>query len=58
MNVLIHYSVFLAIKHASAAMEKTCEPKGKTEGGGSVLVTASGDYLLLIYKILFNYLLF
>jgi len=34
-------SVFLAIKHASAAMEKVNDSKGKTESGGSIILTAS-----------------
>ncbi|KAI5123637.1 hypothetical protein M0805_001670 [Coniferiporia weirii] len=34
-------SVFLAIKHASAAMEKTSPSGGKYESGGSIIVTAS-----------------
>lgn len=46
---LILSSVFLAIKHASAAMEKACSLKGKIEGGGSIILTASGDCASLAY---------
>ncbi|TDL21309.1 NAD(P)-binding protein [Rickenella mellea] len=38
INVL---SVFLAVKHASAAMAVTNESRGKTESGGSIILTAS-----------------
>lgn len=37
---------FLAIKHASAALSQVNESVGKTEGGGSIILTASGTCLL------------
>lgn len=40
INVL---SVFLAVKHASAAMSKV-GGGGKEESGGSILMTASSEY--------------
>lgn len=39
-------SIFLAIKYASAAMLKTNASRGKTESGGSIILTASGEYTL------------
>jgi len=35
-------SVFLAIRHASAAMKVTNPSKGKELSGGSIILTASG----------------
>ncbi|KAF9465028.1 hypothetical protein BDZ94DRAFT_1160795 [Collybia nuda] len=34
-------SCFLAVKHASAAMQKTDSSRGKEHGGGSIIMTAS-----------------
>lgn len=39
-------SVFLAIKHASAAMKVTNPSKGKEFGGGSIILTASGELVV------------
>ena len=35
-------SCFLAIKHAARAMQVTSAAQGKDEGGGSIILTASG----------------
>jgi hypothetical protein len=34
---------FLAIKHASEAMKAVQDGSGKTQSGGSILLTASGE---------------
>ncbi|KAF4621310.1 hypothetical protein D9613_000773 [Agrocybe pediades] len=39
-------SCFLAVKHASAAMQKTDSSRGKNESGGSIILTASTAGLL------------
>ena len=39
-------SVFLAIKYASSAMSKPNPSRGKLEGGGSIILTASGESLI------------
>ena len=37
------FSVFLAIKYAAAAMAKPNPSVGKSESGGSIILTASGE---------------
>lgn len=46
-------SCFLAVKHASEAMKVVSKETGKLEGGGSIIMTASGAFsplsLLCLY---------
>lgn len=53
-------SVFLAIKYASAAMKTTNPSKGKEFGGGSIILTASGEYFIVSltaeYSMIISYL--
>lgn len=37
-------SVFLAIKYAAIVMAKTNPSAGKSESGGSIILTASGEF--------------
>lgn len=44
-------SCFLAIKHAAPAMQFNNTEKGKEEGGGSILMTASGaSYVVSCFR--------
>ena len=43
-------SAFLAIKYASIEMKKANASVGKPEGGGSIILTASGLQLTYIHE--------